>query len=486
MIKLLATRTMSLQVIPASPIQCLSSDILWRIFQYAFVSDPLRGSINVSQVSRWWRHLALDSPFIWSEITIRLNLSSATSPSKHLLASAYFERSKNFPISLYICATRLFSPKEKTELILRHSHRFRSVHVTANDDYLANQLWMEMDIPMPNLETFDTVVSSVSLIQVSTRNATTSTIDEKVSIIPPVHDDTLVYWNLWYPIGLTTLTLNATGLWSPPFLDEIYHVLATTCHTLQIFQYQGPIAGIQVDNAEVITWSRLEFPELRSLTIFCHDNMVPLLQFMPVTIPTLESLILRDFVMYPATIPTTFENMDIDDPDLTFDRDGFFQVIEQWTTIHHLEIHGIDGSNLASDDLSKLSSYIKSLNQLSSLILYGTGLATSVAYSIFSMQSDSNQPGGPPLPRLSSFLVAIIEMSASHDHLSDFLNSRQRHNLPRLQNLSINSDYLQYLRGPNQIDISCLWESSDNIFVVPNPEISKYIPPNVERLPRHT
>ena len=41
---------------------------------------------------------------------------------------------------------------------------------------------------------------------------------------------------------------------------------------------------------------------------------------------SLESLTLRDFVVYPATIPTTFaiENMDID-PDLMFDPDGFYE-----------------------------------------------------------------------------------------------------------------------------------------------------------------
>ena len=36
--------------------------------------------------------------------------------TKHLLALAYFMRSRNIPISLNICASRLLSPKEKTEL----------------------------------------------------------------------------------------------------------------------------------------------------------------------------------------------------------------------------------------------------------------------------------------------------------------------------------------------------------------------------------
>ena len=37
------------------------------------------------------------------------------------------------------------------------------MHVTTNEDYLANQLWMGMDdIPMPNLEAFDTGVRLLS------------------------------------------------------------------------------------------------------------------------------------------------------------------------------------------------------------------------------------------------------------------------------------------------------------------------------------
>ena len=70
--------------------------------------------------------------------------------------------------------------------------------------------------------------------------------------------------------------------------------------------------------AEVGTWSRLEFPELRSLAVLYHHNMVPLLQLM-IMIPALDSLTLRDFTVYPSTISSTIstnpavELMDVDD-----------------------------------------------------------------------------------------------------------------------------------------------------------------------------
>ena len=469
MIELLATRTMSLQVIPASPIQCLPVDILRHIFKYVCFDDPLGGPVNVSQVSWWWRQVSLNYPFIWSNISIRLNPSSATSPSKHPLVSAFFERSKNVSISLYIYAARLFEPEEKNtmiEMLLRNSRRFRCLYIIANEDYLANQLWMEMDnIPMPNLEAFDTAVSGTSSI--SLRMPTIDDSDN-VNIIPPVDpDDSLVYWNYWNPTGLTALTLDATGLWSPPDLDELYHVLATTRHTLQFFQYQGPISS---NNTEVNTRSRLEFPELHSLALLCHNNMVPLLKVM--IIPTLKSLILRDYAMYPATIPVKLTNDDEPTQAISYDTHGLIQSVKQWTTVNHLEIYGIDNSDLQSDNLSKLSSYVKSLNELSSLVLYGIGVATSIAHSLFQEQHDQTEEA--LLPKLSCLLVAV-QVDLSH-----FLVSRQSHQLPRFQKLILNWENLHRM---NCVDI--LWKNCDDIFVIADPEIGEFNSIEEVNLTRH-
>jgi hypothetical protein len=467
--------TMSLQVIPAT--QRLTFDLLWLIFGYVCLSDPLKGPMSVSQVSHLWRLVALESPLIWCNITIRL----CTCSQNHHLASVYFKRSRNVPISLTIHAIRHIQSWEKMELLLPHAHRFRSIHIKASVGSLANLLWLEMNMLMPRLEAFDTVISNASQISINRKIAT---IDEHINIIPPVSTHNLpvpvVCWDLWNPSGLTYLTLDTTRLWNKPDLDDIYHALATTCHTIQHFQYQGLIACI--DNAQVNTRSRLEFPELRSLAVLCPDNMVPLLQLM--TIPALDSLTLRDFIVYPATISTipATELMDIDELTLTFDPDGLFRVIKQWKSITHLEIFGID--DLPSDDLSpppELLNYIKSLHQLSSLVLYGIGAATSIAHALF-MHDPTDEP---LLPKLSRFLLAINDMAPNHD-LCHYLIARRRHNLPHLQKLSINLDYIQHLRDLKRIDI--LWESSDNIFVFANPKVGKHIPIRevnlLEMLPR--
>ena len=188
-------------------------------------------------------------------------------------------------------------------------------------------------------------------------------------------------------------------------------------------------------------------------------------------IPTLESLILRDFVQYPAAILTRELIEDTTDLEhmLTFDlNSSLFQVINQWTTIRQLEIYGIDDSN---DELSPwiaLSNYLNSLRELTTLVLYGIGAATSLAYTLF--RHDQMM-----LPRLSHFLLAVTQMSSlDNDNLSRYLISRQRHQLPRLEKLSINLGYIQHLTKEDCIDI--LRESSEDIFIIPDPEIGKFIP----------
>jgi hypothetical protein len=203
--------------------------------------------------------------------------------------------------------------------------------------------------------------------------------------------------------------------------------------------------------------------------------MVPLLEFMPVIIPNLESLSLRDYVTYPATTPPVtstpdiLEEMDMDE--FTFDPNGLFLAIGQWASIKDLEIYGLD----LSDDMPsrpEMLNYIKALNELETLVLYGIGLATSIAYTLFIHASDSGQP---LLPKLSRFLLAITQMSPNHD-LYHYIINRQCHQLPRLQKLSINLAYIQHLTDMHPSRINILQESGDDIFVIADPEVGKFIP----------
>ena len=469
----LATMTPSLQVPP--PIERLNFDILWCIFTIICLSDPFEAPMLISHVSPSWRQAALVCPLIWSAIRIRLCYGS----QDHPLALAYLDRSKVAPIFLTIQAVRPIRPWER-EMLLPHAHRFKSLHVETNSGYLANVLWSSLNIPMPRLEVFESKISNTSRICIRvSRN--TATVDETVNILPSVSSSIYhpVCWHLWKPTGLTALRLDTTSLSNKPNLNDIYNALASTRHTIQHFEYVGLVACIDTG---VNIRTRLVFPELRSLAVLSHDDMVPLLRLM--IIPDLDSLVLRDFIACPhiPTIPA-LELLQIDE--LTFDPDGLlFRVIQEWNSVTHLEIYSID--DLPSDDSSPpphLLNFIKSLNRLSSLVLYGIGAPTSLLYILF-MHDSADEP---LLPQLSHFLMATNNMpEGPNDDLCHYLVARQEHSLPRLEKLSLNWAYIQHLIELNQINI--LWESSENIFVIADPKFGIYIPIEeenlLERLPR--
>ena len=387
--------------------------------------------------------------------------NTAGIPQQHLWVSAYLDRSKKLPITFNIHATRHFETWEKEELLKPHAYRIRSLHFKASEGSLANIIWMQMGkkMPMPSLEEFETEISGSSCISMNGKLAT----DE--NIIPPVSDG-LVFWNHWKPTGLTKLRLDTTLLFNMPDLDEIYHALSTTCLTLHHLEYQGLIGSIDDDEVSTAR-SHLEFPELRSLSVLCNDDMVPLIEFM--IIPALDSLSIRDFITYPATTPPTalaIEEMDVDE--FTFDPNRLFLVIKQWTSIRNLEIYGLDLSPEDITPLPEMLNYLKALDQLSSLILYGIGVATSIAHTLFVHKK-------PLLPNLSRFLLAISEMTTNDsDDLCDYFITRRSHQLPRLQKLSINLDYFRHISNSNRAGI--LWESSDNIFVIADPKVNKFVP----------
>ena len=463
----LATMTPSLQVTPLAPVERLNFDILCHLFTIICISDPFEAPMLISHVSPSWRQAALLFPLMWSTITIRL----WTSPQEHPLALAYLERSPNVPLFVTIHAIRTFDPWEKTKLLLPYANRFQSLHVKASAGVLANVLWLELNIRMPRLEVFESIISNTSRINIRV-NRKIATVDETVNIFPSVSTLNLVCWKSWNPTGLTQLTLDTTRLLNKPDLDDIYNALASARHTIQHFEYIGLVACIDIG---VNIRTRLVFPELRSLAVLSHDDMVPLLRFM--VIPDLDSLILRDFIACPhiPTLPAS-ELMAIDEltPGLTFDPDGLFRIIREWKTVTHLEIFGID--DLPSDDSfppPDLLNFITSLNQLSSLVLYGDGAAMSVVCTLFNHRHHPAEE--PLLPQLSHFLLAVNNMPVgSNDDLCHYLVARQQHGLPRLEKLSVNWEYVQHLIELDRINI--LRECSDNIFVIADPEFGTHKP----------
>lgn len=311
----------------------------------------------------------------------------------------------------YLCSLSCFCffflllPHNLLLFRLPYAYHFRCLHVNASAGSLVNLLWMDMDMLMPRLEAFETVITKLRAL------VSTERLLPLVRTLILFLQFVIILWLIATGTGLSALILDTTRLWNKPDLDAIYYALANTCHTLQHFEYQGFAPNI---NNEVDIRLPLEFPAtLRSLTVICHDDIVPLLQFM--SISALDSLTLRDFIVCPtSTAATDPHPMDLEDP--SFNPDGLLPVIRQWAYITHLEIFGI--GDLPSDDLPppQLLDYIKSLNQLSSLVLYGIGAATSIAYILFMYDPIET----PLLPKISCFLLAISDISPIDD-LCDYL-----------------------------------------------------------------
>ena len=138
--------TPSLQVTPRAAVERLNFDILCHLFTIICISDPFEAPMLISHVSPSWRQAALLYPLMWSTITIRL----WTSPQEHPLALAYLERSPKVPLCVTIHAIRPFHPWEKTKMLLPHVHRFQSLHFKASAGFLANLLWLDLNIRIPS------------------------------------------------------------------------------------------------------------------------------------------------------------------------------------------------------------------------------------------------------------------------------------------------------------------------------------------------
>ena len=204
-------------------------------------------------------------------------------------------------------------------------------------------------------------------------------------------------------------------------------------------------------------------------------------------IPALETLVLRDFKVSPASTPAFHGTLM--DSDQRTDLYGLYQAIKGWTSISRLEIYGIqvDSLPVPSNESSLMLSYLESLKELTTLKLYGIGIATLIAASLFKEKPQ------PLLPKLSDFLLGTTEMSSDDsDHLFNFLLNRQIHDLPRLKKLSINYGYFGHLRvidsnfkpvGFSNLDYrDILLDSSHDIFLFKDPEVGKFIPIEKENL----
>ncbi|KDQ06981.1 hypothetical protein BOTBODRAFT_192737 [Botryobasidium botryosum FD-172 SS1] len=129
------------------PIYRLPNDIIPTIFHFARQcslgsNDGLLRSapVNLSQVSRWWRNIALNTPALWTRIDSQ----------NVILAELLAKRSKNELLNINVKLTPTFAyipirTKHFTKFLTAHIHRWESFTLRGNCSFKA------LDSPAPNL-----------------------------------------------------------------------------------------------------------------------------------------------------------------------------------------------------------------------------------------------------------------------------------------------------------------------------------------------
>ncbi|KAM6489465.1 hypothetical protein JOM56_015098 [Amanita muscaria] len=141
-----------------SPCMRLNDDVLREIFIHehaCFVPDYPKPSIrdlpqlSVSRVCSLWRHIALLTPQLWSEICI-LDLTEANLRT----AREYLSRAENLPVSITLSRTRLPGQWRSQLINFLSSYRIRALIVT-------EELWFHLilsDLPQRSVADLESLI----------------------------------------------------------------------------------------------------------------------------------------------------------------------------------------------------------------------------------------------------------------------------------------------------------------------------------------
>jgi len=204
--------------------------------------------------------------------------------------------------------------------------------------------------------------------------------------------------------------------------------------TLQHFAYEGLTPVLDADDY----CPSIQFPQLHSLYLSYLDDVIPLLAlFEP---PNRRSLTLRNFIACPSR-PTTFDDDDQTLPDHLFATapDQLLESLGRWSSsLRELEMYGIDD---VPEEQTAL--YLRSLEHLETLYLYGRGGAERFAEILFS-QGVEDGFEAPLLPKLTCLLCTAQNHHERLD-LQAYLSIRTRQKLPRLEILILNINPYSFL-----------------------------------------
>ncbi|KDR72971.1 hypothetical protein GALMADRAFT_743486 [Galerina marginata CBS 339.88] len=223
---------MDIRIKKTPPAQRLPFDVLWFLFRYVVSVDGDAGPTTISHVCKLWRQSALDTPLLWTKITMRLYFYK----QKHQRAEARFNRSANLPLDLTFHCSRNLQEPERDTLIIPHAHRIRSLVVHCKGGILSEWMWMRLNIHMPRLEEFNTIISRVPALR-AVRKVTS--LEDVSNLVPFVPNNRPTAWLGWVTRGLTSLRLATLDFCTEISMMELFSILEYAAVTLQEFEYEG-------------------------------------------------------------------------------------------------------------------------------------------------------------------------------------------------------------------------------------------------------
>jgi hypothetical protein len=411
-----------------TPIQTLPYDVLFDIFDIFTLPCPgvpsLSMALTLSHVCRSWRDVALTSPKLWADVSIRLPWSRCH-PDHITWVQKLIARSNQCAISLQFHIDP-FSVCSALSIINANSRRIHklSISISANGE---DQYQTNYSVDMPLLEHFSLSVADLTFFDVSmTPNAE----DYSFSIplrIQRIKSDACSLRNLT-SLSLKNLPNAGRSPLNPCDLRAVLYNSRNSLQHLEVYDH-----GVNLSHPP----TPLTLPNLISLAIGFIDpgiSISDLNQFIRMLkLPNLRTLSLQDVLRFPTLsypIATSY-------PHVSHSTDMVLG-LRQFGTIENLQMSGIKCRTLSSG-----IALVRSLPKLRSLSLIkcDPNLVFAFVHGV---------PHASPSPE-GSLLEDLAICSIRSKDLIKFLEQRSAAKMPKLRSLTItptciHDDFLQECR----------------------------------------
>lgn len=398
-----------------TPIHTLPYDILYDIFNLFTFPVPEVPSLSVaftlSQVCHSWRKVALTSPKLWADLTIRIPWSRCH-PDLISWVKELVSRSNQCLLFLQLHIDP-FSVGVALSLILANSQRIRKLSICIIVNSLDQSQW-DYSVDMPLLEHFSLSVADSMFLNVSmVPNA-----DHCSFHIPPrvhrIKSDACSLRNLT-SLSLKNLPDTRRSPLTPCDLRTVLRLSRTSLRHLEI--YDG---GVNLAHSSV----PLSLPHLQSLSIGYLDpgiGISDLNQFIKMlTLPNLRTLSLWDLRRFPTlSYPVPTSDLHVSP------STDILAGLRRFNTVTHLHMIGVSCGSVSS-----AMALVRSYSKLRSLSL----IKCDSNFMLPLLHVPSHNMPSPPT---GSLLEDLALCTIRPMDLVTFLERRSASKIPQLRSLTI-------------------------------------------------